>query len=99
MGVLYRAVSFRAFHRLPAVTVRTPRDQKADNRSMARLLSNFTECISGSKPRSARKFLSGSASITYAHTSLERSNSLVPKLGLFPLHGVFSPISKGWETL
>jgi hypothetical protein len=49
MGVLFRAVSFRAFHRLPAVTVRTPTGQKINNRSIAGLLSNFTMCISRSK--------------------------------------------------
>src|SRR5881275_3147026 len=41
---------FELFHRLPAVTVRTPTGQKGNNRSIAYLLSNFTRSISCSKP-------------------------------------------------
>jgi hypothetical protein len=43
------AVSFRAFHRLPAVAVGTPRGQKIDNRSIANLLSNLPRSIRRSK--------------------------------------------------
>jgi hypothetical protein len=53
MGVLFRAVSFRAFHRLPAVAEGTPAGQKACNRSIACLLSNLAMCISGSTDRGA----------------------------------------------
>lgn len=83
MGVLFRAVSFRAFHRLPAVAVRTPTDQKADNRSIACLLSNFTMCICRSKPCPAHSLLSHPRSITYAHRPPGESPAPLPKLGLF----------------
>lgn len=95
MGVLFRAVSFRAFHRLPAVTVRTPTAQKVDNRSIACLLRNFTMCICRSKPGLSRSLLSHPRSMTYAHPHVVKSLALIPKLGLFTTLGRFLTDSEG----
>jgi hypothetical protein len=43
------AVSFRAFHRLPAVAVGTPTAQKIDNRSIANLPEHLPSSICYSK--------------------------------------------------
>jgi hypothetical protein len=50
VGVPLRAVSFRAFHRLPAVAKRTPTNRKVGNRSIAFPLNNGQACILCSKP-------------------------------------------------
>jgi hypothetical protein len=64
VGVLFCAVSFRACHCLPAVTVRTPTGQKVGNRSIALPLNNLRASICRSNLPLQRISISSFISIT-----------------------------------
>lgn len=77
--ILCRILS--SFFACPPSQIGTPTGQKADNRSLAYLLSNLTSCISRSKPWHIRPLLSHSASTTYAHSFPEKPAPSFPTWG------------------
>ena len=84
VGVLIPRRILRASYRLPAVTVRTPTGQKADNRSVVRFRAIWQGASRVPSLGASRPLLSHYASIIYAYASLGEFSASSTNWGFSP---------------